>query len=39
MIVSLLYLLLQKDAPTPLSCIRIFVDFLVHENPELRKVC
>ena len=36
---SLICLLLQKHVPIPLSCIRTFVDFLVHDNIELRKVC
>ncbi|CAF3301587.1 unnamed protein product, partial [Rotaria sp. Silwood2] len=35
--ISLLYLLLQNRVPIPSSCIRIFMDFLVHDNIELRK--
>ncbi|CAF3366761.1 unnamed protein product [Rotaria socialis] len=34
---SLMWLLLQKRVPIPSSCIRTFVDFLVHDNVELRK--
>ncbi|CAF4800212.1 unnamed protein product [Rotaria sp. Silwood1] len=37
MTISLLYLLLQNCVPIPSSCIRTFMDFLVHENIELRK--
>ena len=33
-----MWLLLQKRVPIPLSCIRTFVDFLIHDNVELRKV-
>jgi len=36
---SLLCLLLQKDVPIPSLCIQTFVDFLIHDNIELRKVC
>ncbi|CAF3510050.1 unnamed protein product, partial [Rotaria sp. Silwood2] len=35
---SLMWLLLQKRVPIPLSCVRTFVDFLVHDNVELRKI-
>ncbi len=35
---SFLCLLLQKYVPIPSSCIRTFVDFLIHDNIELRKV-
>ncbi|CAF3427722.1 unnamed protein product [Rotaria socialis] len=35
---SLMWLLLQKRVPIPSSCIRTFVDFLVHDNVELRKI-
>ena len=38
MAMAFIWLLLQKHVPMPLSCIRIFVDFLVHDNVELRKV-
>ncbi|CAF3935100.1 unnamed protein product [Rotaria sordida] len=34
---SLMCLLLQKRVPIPLSCIRTLVDFIVHDNIELRK--
>ncbi|CAF5051949.1 unnamed protein product, partial [Rotaria sp. Silwood1] len=37
MTISLLYLLLQNCVPIPSSCIRTFMDFLVHDNIELRK--
>lgn len=36
---SLLCLLLQRNVLIPLSCVKTFVDFLVHENIELREVC
>jgi hypothetical protein len=36
---TLLCLLLQKNVSMPLSCVKTFVDFLVHENIKLRKVC
>ena len=35
---SLMWLLLQKRVSIPTSCVRTFVDFLVHDNVELRKV-
>ncbi|CAF3500880.1 unnamed protein product, partial [Rotaria sp. Silwood1] len=35
---SLMWLLLQKRVPIPLPCIQTFVDFLVHDNVELRKI-
>ncbi|CAF4197699.1 unnamed protein product [Rotaria sp. Silwood2] len=30
--------LFQKQVPIPLSCIRIVVDFLIHENIDIRKI-
>ncbi|CAF5111576.1 unnamed protein product, partial [Rotaria sp. Silwood1] len=35
---SLMWLLLQKRVPIPLPCVQTFVDFLVHDNVELRKI-
>ncbi|CAF3248683.1 unnamed protein product [Rotaria sp. Silwood2] len=37
MTMSFLCLLLQKYVPIPSSCIRTFVQFLVHDNSELRQ--
>ncbi|CAF0737581.1 unnamed protein product [Adineta steineri] len=37
MAISLLRLLLQKHVPIPSLCIKTFVDFLVHDNIELRE--
>ncbi|CAF4174719.1 unnamed protein product [Rotaria sp. Silwood2] len=34
---SFMCLLLQKQIPIPLSCIRTFVNYLIHDNMELRK--
>ncbi|CAF5124368.1 unnamed protein product, partial [Rotaria sp. Silwood1] len=34
---SFMGLILQKQVPIPLSCIRTFVNFTVHDNIELRK--
>jgi hypothetical protein len=31
--------LFQKQVQIPLSSIRLVVDFLVHENIDIRKVC
>jgi hypothetical protein len=39
MTIAFLWLLLQKRIPLPSSCVRTFVDFLIHDNTELRKVC
>ncbi|CAF4504295.1 unnamed protein product, partial [Rotaria socialis] len=38
MAMAFIWLLLQKRVPIPSSCIRTFVDFLVHDNVELRKI-
>ncbi|CAF4273501.1 unnamed protein product, partial [Rotaria magnacalcarata] len=38
MTMAFIWLLLQKRVPMPSSCIRTFVDFLVHDNVELRKI-
>ncbi|CAF3944922.1 unnamed protein product, partial [Rotaria sp. Silwood1] len=38
MAMAFIWLLLQKSVSIPLSCIRTFVDFLVHDNIELRKI-
>ncbi|CAF3512541.1 unnamed protein product, partial [Rotaria sordida] len=38
MAMAFIWLLLQKRIPVPSSCIRTFVDFLVHDNVELRKI-
>ncbi|CAF3918247.1 unnamed protein product, partial [Rotaria sp. Silwood1] len=35
---SLMWLFLQKRVPIPLPCIQTFVDFLVYDNVELRKI-
>ena len=38
MTIAFIWLLLQKRVPIPSSCIHTIVDFLVHDNVELRKV-
>jgi hypothetical protein len=38
MAMAFIWLLLQRRVPIPSSCIRTFVDFLIHDNIELRKV-
>jgi len=30
--------LFQKQVPIPLSCVRMVVDFLIHDNIDIRKV-
>ncbi|UJR35822.1 hypothetical protein I4U23_028569 [Adineta vaga] len=38
MTMAFIWLLLQRPIALPSSCIRTFVDFLVHDNVELRKI-
>ncbi|CAF0736207.1 unnamed protein product [Didymodactylos carnosus] len=38
MTMSFMWLLLQRRVPLPLPCIKTFVDLLVHDNVELRKI-
>ncbi|CAF2908164.1 unnamed protein product, partial [Rotaria sp. Silwood2] len=38
MAMAFIWLLLQNRVPIPPPCIRTFVDFLVHDNIELRKI-
>ena len=39
MAIAFTWLLLQRRIPIPASCIRTYVDFLIHDDIELRKVC
>ncbi|CAF1560656.1 unnamed protein product [Rotaria magnacalcarata] len=38
MTMTFILFLLQKQLPIPLSCIRTIVDFLIHENIDIRKI-
>ncbi|CAF1508051.1 unnamed protein product [Didymodactylos carnosus] len=38
MAMSFMEILLQRRVPLPLSCVKIMIDLLVHDNVELRKI-